>query len=171
MLIIERYFQQYLLATKEVDIMVKFIGVVFAAALTAVSMTGCVVVKEYAPAAEAKAKINPAEYELGRSLLTAFVKNDAEKFVGLLPEETREKFTVESFKKTRESIVKSVGEPVEFTYLTRLELETLTPQIWRVRFRRANLKNTQDFYSELLFRIVTGTERNKKAVITSFQFL
>ena len=151
--------------------MLKVFVAVLAGVMISAVQTGCVVVKEYAPAAEAKSKINPAEYELGRSLLTAFVKNDAAKFIGLLPEETREKFTEESFTKTREAIVKSVGEPVEFTYLTRLELETLTPQIWRVRFRRANLKNTKDFHSELLFRVVTGIGRDKKAVITSFQFL
>ena len=171
MLIIERYFQQYLLSMKGDAVVIKFLGSMFASVMMLVCVSGCIVVKEYAPQPEAKAKINPAEYELGRALLTAFVKNDASGFVGLLPEETRAKFTEESFKKTRESIVKSVGEPVEFTYLTRLELETLTPQIWRVRFRRANLKNTQDFHSELLFRVVTGVERNKKAVVTSFQFL
>ena len=68
-------------------------------------------------------------------------------------------------------IAQSLAFTLKACDLTRLELETLTPQIWKVRFRRANLKNTQDFYSELLFRVVTGTERNKKAVITSFQFL
>ena len=147
-----------------------FVALLAAGVIASVN-TGCVVVKEYTPETAVRSKVNPAEYELGRSLLTAFVKNDAAKFVGLLPEETREKFTEESFNKTREAIVKSVGEPVEFTYLTSLELETLTPQIWKVRFRRANLKNTRDFHSELLFRVVTGVERNKKAVITSFQFL
>ena len=156
---------------KGIGPMMKSFAAVFAMVLALFCITGCVVVKEYAPHTEETSKVNQAEFELGRALLTAFVKNDAAKFVSLLPEETRAKFTEESFAKHRKAIVESVGEPVEFSYLTRLELETLTPQIWKVRFRRANLKNTKDFYSELLFRVVTGIERNKKPVITSFQFL
>lgn len=132
--------------------------------------TGCVVIKEYTPPAKA-VKANPAEYELSRKLLQAFIKNDAKGFVALLPEETQSKFTVKSFASTRKSVVDSVGEPVAFSYVTTLKLETLHPQIWKVTFRRKNVNNTKEYTSEVLFKVVTGMTDAKTPVITGFHFL
>ncbi len=145
---------------------------VFLSAFAVLSLIsgGCVVVKEVAPQENA-VKINRQEYELGKKLVTAFVKNDGKTFVSLLPEETRNKFTVESFDKFRKSIVESVGEPVSFTYLFSLELPALTPQIWKIRFRRINPKTNEEFFSELLFRTITGMLDKKQAVVTGFQFI
>lgn len=137
-------------------------------ALAAFVLTGCVTVKEYAPQAE-KLTVSKEEYELARQLLQAFVKNDADTFVSLLPEETRTKFTAEEFARTRKSLVESVGEPVEYGYLTTLELPALHPQIWRVRFKRSNVNRTKEFTSEILFKVVTGMIK-KQAVITGFNF-
>ena len=131
--------------------------------------TGCVVVKEYAPRQE-KMNVAQQEYELARQLLQAFVKNDGKTFVSLLPEETRTKFTVESFEKTRKSLLETVGEPVEYSYLTTLELAALHPQIWKVRFRRWNVNRTKEYTSEIIFKVITGMVDNKKAVITGFNF-
>ena len=132
--------------------------------------SGCVLVREYAPQKES-IKANPKEYELARQLLVAFVKDDAKTFVSLLPEETRSKFTVESFKKTRKSVLESIGEPVAFTYLTTLKLGTLNPQIWKVEFRRHNVNRSKEYTSEVLFKVITGMASNKEAVITGFHFL
>ena len=132
--------------------------------------SGCTVIKEY-PAAESSVKVNPQEYELGRKLVSALVKNDGKAFVALLPEETRSKYTVESLEKTRKSIVESLGEPVAFSFFTALELPALTPQIWKIRFCRTNLKSGEKFYSEVLFRVITGMFDKKQAVITGFQFI
>ena len=145
----------------------------FAIVFTVAAMfvfSGCVVVKEYAPEAS-KVKTTPQELELSRKLLQAFVKNDAKTFVSLLPEETRRNFTEEEFAKTRKAILESVGEPVEYTYLTTLELAALHPQIWKVRFKRWNVNRTQEYTSEILFKVITGMENNKQAVITGFHFL
>ena len=136
--------------------------------LAVFSLTGCVTVKEYAPQAE-KLTVSKAEYELARQLLQAFVKNDADTFVSLLPEETRAKFTADEFAKTRKALVESVGEPIEYGYLTTLELQALHPQIWKVRFKRWNVNRTKEFTSEILFKVVTGTIK-KQAVITGFNF-
>ena len=136
----------------------------------AFATTGCTTVIEVQKPAQ-EIKINQLEYDLGKALLTAFVTNDAEAFVNLLPEDTRNTFDKEAFAKHRASIVKSVGEPISFHYLTTVELTTLNPQIWKVRFKRTNLKNTEDFTSELLFRVVTGMSKKNEAIITSFQFL
>lgn len=131
---------------------------------------GCTVVREY-PEAEKVAEPKKAEHEIARQLLHAFVANDASKFVSLLPEETQQKFTKESFKQYRKKITESVGEPVSFTFLTALELQALTPQIWKVRFRRTDDKRGTEFTSEVLFRVITGMSGKKSAVITSFQFI
>ncbi|MBO5823296.1 MAG: hypothetical protein J6R86_09790, partial [Lentisphaeria bacterium] len=136
--------------------------------LAGLVLTGCVTVKEYAPQAE-KLTVSKEEYELARKLLQAFVKNDADTFVSLLPEETRAKFTADEFAKTRKSLVESVGEPIEYGYLTTLELQALHPQIWKVRFKRWNVNRTKEFTSEILFKVVTGTIK-KQAVITGFNF-
>ena len=96
-------------------------------------VTGCTVVREY-PAEEKAAENKQLEHELARKLLHAFVTNDSAKFVSLLPEEMSKKFDRAAFKKYREQLVKSVGEPISFTYLTTLELQSLSPQIWKVRF-------------------------------------
>lgn len=131
--------------------------------------TGCVIVKEYAPEKD-KMDIAPQEYELARKLVRAFVINDGKAFVALLPEETRTKFTVETFEKTRKSLIESVGEPVEYRYLTTLELAALHPQIWKVRFKRWNVNRTKEFTSEVLFKVVTGMSDRSTAVITGFNF-
>ena len=143
-----------------------------AAVLTAAAaLSGCTVIKEYAPQEKAIAQVKPEEYELARALLAAFVANDAKAFIALLPDEKRTNFNAETFAKTRKSIVDSVGEPVSFTYLSALELPSLTPQIWKVRFRRVNYRNGKEFTSELLFRVVTGMTGKNTPVITAFQFL
>lgn len=142
---------------------------VFVFAITSFS-TGCTVIKEYGAQKETL-KVKPQEYELAKALLQAFVTNDAEKFVSLLPEETRTKFTVDNFKQTRKAVIQSVGEPVAYSYVTSLELSTLNPQIWKVRFRRSNVNNTKEYTSEVLFKVITGMINDKQAVITGFHFL
>ena len=137
-------------------------------ALAVFGLTGCVTVKEYAPQAE-QLTVSKEEYELARRLLQAFVKNDADTFVSLLPEETQTKFTAEEFAKTRKALLESVGEPIEYSYLATLELPALHPQIWKVRFKRWNVNRSKEFTSEILFKVVTGMVK-KQAVITGFNF-
>ena len=144
--------------------------VLFIATVLVTALCGCTVIREVQPRKESLT-IKKQEYEIARNLLRAFVSDDGEAFVNLLPEETRTKFTVENFKNTRKAIVESVGEPVSYTYMTSLELPSLTPQIWKVRFRRTNVNKSKEFTSELLFRIITGMVSDKEAVITGFQFL
>ena len=148
----------------------KFFLAMFAGAILLTFGNGCVIIKEYAPEANA-VKINPAEQELARQLLQAFIKNDAKTFVSLLPEETRKNFTVDNFKQTRKSVIESIGDPISYTYMTTLELSALHPQIWKVRFKRYNVNRTKEFTSEVLFKVITGMSDRKTAVITGFHFL
>ena len=148
----------------------RFFLAMFAGAVLLAVGSGCVIIKEYAPEANV-VKINPVEQELARKLLQAFIKNDAKTFVSLLPDETRKNFTVDNFKQTRKSVIESVGEPISYTYMTTLELSSLHPQIWKVRFKRYNVNRTKEFTSEVLFKVITGMSDRKTAVITGFHFL
>ena len=148
----------------------KFFLAMLAGAILLTVSAGCVIIKEYTPEPNA-VKINPAEQELARKLLQAFIKDDAKTFVSLLPEETRKKFTVDNFKDTRKAVIESIGEPISYTYMTTLELSSLHPQIWKVRFKRWNVNRTKEFTSEVLFKVITGMTDRKTAVITGFHFL
>ena len=140
------------------------------AAATLLFTTGCTVIREYQPPKET-VKVKQQEYELARKMLQAFVKNDAKTFVSLLPEEMRAKFDVKAFNKFRKNVFDSVGEPVSYSYVTSLELASLNPQIWKVRFRRYNVNQTKEYTSEVLFKVITGMVNNKDAVVTGFHFL
>ena len=148
----------------------RFSVVSAAAALLLVLSNGCTVIWEHTPQKEA-VKADRKEYELARKLLAAFIKDDASTFVSLLPEETRSKFNEEAFKRTRKSVIDSVGEPIAFTYLTTLKLGTLHTQVWKVEFRRYNVNRSQEYTSEVLFKVITGITNTGEAVITGFHFL
>jgi len=132
--------------------------------------TGCTVIREVDPPREEWNTASGPEYELGRSLLEAIVKNNRRKFVSLLPEEMRERFTVENFDALRKGLVESVGEPISFRYVTALELHVFTPRIWRVRCLRRD-RAGKEFTSEVLFRVITAMADAKTPVVTGFQFL
>lgn len=131
---------------------------------------GCTTIRELPPEETVQMRKADPEYELCRDLLSAFLKNDARGFIALLPENLRKDFTPEKFKATRAWITESMGEPIEFRYVTKLELVTFTPHIWKIRFKRTDRRTEKEYTSELLFRIVTAMLDNKAAV-TGFQFL
>lgn len=141
-----------------------------AAAAALFAFGGCTVIKEFPSPKTEIAKVTPEEHELARKLLHAFVADDAAAFVALLPEEMRTNFNEEMFKKTRKSLFESVGTPISFKFITSLELPSLTPQIWKVRFKRVNRRG-EEYTSELMFRVITGKINKKTPVITAFQFL
>ena len=132
---------------------------------------GCTVIREVEPPRDERSTAAGAGYELGRSLLVALIKNQGAKFVSLLPDEMRERFTEENFDALRKSVVESVGEPVSFRYVTALELPVFTPRIWRVRCLRRDRSGKNEYTSEVLFRVVTGMVDGKTPVVTGFQFL
>lgn len=132
---------------------------------------GCTVIREVEPPKEEQKTAAGPEYELGHSLLVALIKNDRGKFVSLLPEEMRERFTAENFDTLRKGVVESVGEPISFRYVTALELPVFTPRIWRVRCLRRDRAGRKEFTSEVLFRVITAMADKKTPVVTGFQFL
>ena len=130
---------------------------------------GCTVIREV-PMEQALPKDASPEMKLCRELLEAFLKNDAAKFVSLLPEDTREQFDMRKFTATREYIVSSMGQPISYRYLTTLEFVTLSPHIWKIRFERKDKKG-KIIHREALFRIITGDVGQGKAAVIGFNFL
>jgi hypothetical protein len=131
---------------------------------------GCTTVQEM-PAEKISQECNTPELKLCRELLIAFVKNDASGFVSRLTPENQKSFNKEEFNAARNNMLKTVGEPVSFRYLTTLEFVKLQPHVWVVRFKRKDLAKKNEFFSEALFRIVTGRDKNGNVYVLGFNFL
>ena len=143
-----------------------------AAVLLAVSLTACTTIKEL-PATDPDAEISAeaaAERNYSRKLLEAFLKNDSSGFIALLSPEMREVFGKDKFELTRKVITEELGAPVSFAYVTALEHVAITPYIWRVRFVRENSEG-QEFYTEALFRVLAGHDKEGNVIVLGFNFL
>ncbi|MDD3887122.1 MAG: hypothetical protein PHI35_09635 [Victivallaceae bacterium] len=132
-------------------------------------MCSCATVKEM-PREVVDTEVKSSEHELCRALLVAFINDDAKGFIDLLPDDVRANFDRKQFQTTRSNVIAALGEPVSFQFVTQLEFITFKPLIWKVRFKRTDLKTGQEFYREALFRVVTGSADGKVHVI-SFNFL
>ena len=133
-------------------------------------LCGCTTVSEL-PAEKVSQECSTPELQLCRELLIAFVKDDANAFVSRLTPENQKSFKKEEFDAARQNMLKTVGEPVSFRYLTSLEFVTLQPHIWVVRFKRTDLTKKKEFFSEALFRVVTGRDKNGNIYVLGFKFL
>lgn len=134
----------------------------------AVLQSGCTVISELPPEELRKENSSP-EFAQCRKLLIAFLKNDAADFVESLAPELRDKFPAEKFKLYRAQLVKQMGEPVSFRYLTTLEMTALKPNLWAVRFKRVKQPGGKEFYQEAVFRATTA-EVDGRANIIGFNF-
>ena len=141
--------------------------------LTAVILLGllnaCTVIREAPVPDAARAETESEEYRLSRDLLICFIKNDASGFIRKLAPENAKLFHEDQFRKTRKETVETLGEPVSFRYLTRLEFVSLKPFVWAVRFRRKDMTGREEFYSEALFRVLTGRTGEGKVLVLGFQ--
>ena len=143
-----------------------------AAVLIAASVTACTTIREL-PAVEPDAELSAesaAERDYSRKLLEAFLKDDASGFIALLSPEMREEFGKDKFDLSRKVIKEELGEPVSFSYVTALEHVAITPYIWKVRFVRKN-KEDKEFYSESLFRVLAGHDKEGNVIVVGFNFL
>lgn len=140
-----------------------------ASAFFALAMTGgCTVVREIP--SNLRVQKENEEQILGRELLSAFIANRPDAFLALLPEEMRERFDKKDFERSRSALIEAIGEPVSFRYVTRLELTAFEPHLWAVRFRRVNPASKKEFYSEALFRVITGRIDGRPQIV-NFKFL
>ncbi len=140
-------------------------------ALVMVLAGGCTVIQEV-PMEQALPEQATPELKLCRTLLEAFLKDDARSFVQNLPEDTRNSFDVKKFDDTRKYITTTLGQPVAFQYLTTLQFVTLSPHIWKIQFERKDRKG-ETIRSEALFRIITGQvgPEKKDVSVIGFNFL
>ena len=136
--------------------------------LAAGAFSGCTTISELPPE-EVKKQGDTPEFILGRDMLIAFLRGDAGGFVSHLSPEVQKQFNAAKFKETRDNIVKNLGEPVSFRFLTTLEMTAVKPNVWVVRFKRVNKISKKEFYQEVLFSIVTA-EVDGKAHVLSFNF-
>ena len=137
---------------------------------SALFLFGCTTIQEM-PAEKVSQECNTPELKLCRELLIAFVKNDASGFVKRLTPENQKSFNKADFTAARNNMLKTVGEPVSFRYLTSLEFVKLQPPVWIVRFKRKDLAEKNEYFSEALFRIVTGRDKNGNIYVLGFNFL
>lgn len=142
---------------------------VFAAVLFLGFLNACTVVREAPVPDAARAETETEEYRMSRDLLICFIKDDARGFIRKLSPENAKLFTEEQFRKTRKETVASLGEPVSFRYLTKLEFVSLKPFVWAVRFRRTDLTGKEEFFSEALFRVLTGRTNKGEVMVLGFQ--
>ena len=144
-------------------------AIFFAACLFLGLLNACTVIREAPVPDAARAETESDEYRLSRDLLICFIKNDASGFIRKLAPENAKIFTEEQFRKTRKETVATLGEPVSFRYLTKLEFVSLKPYVWAVRFRRTDRTGREEFFSEALFRVLTGRTREGEVMVLAFQ--
>ena len=136
--------------------------------VAAALFAGCTTISELPPE-ELKKQGETPEYTLAREMLIAFLRGDARGFVSHLSPEVQKQFNAAKFTEARNNIVKNLGEPVSFRFLTTLEMTALKPNVWAVRFKRVNPVSKKEFHQEVLFSIVTA-EVDGKAHVISFNF-
>lgn len=143
-----------------------------AAILLAASVSACTTIREL-PTDPVDAELTAEaqeEREYSRKLLEAFLKNDASKFISLLSPEMKEEFGKDKFELSRKVITETLGEPVSFSFVTKLEHVAITPYIWKVRFVLKN-KEGKEYYSESLFRVLAGHDTKGDVIVVGFNFL
>lgn len=138
------------------------------AALSVLVLGGCATVQSNTTDTTVGEKVPSATLKAGEELLLAFVANDGDKFTKLLSPELQEKFGDKQFGLSRTELVKSLGEPISFEYVTRVNNPLVEVDIWKVHFKRI-LDDQKVIYPEALFRVISGDVNGQNRII-SFNF-
>ena len=136
-------------------------------------LAGCKTTIQELPATVVAQEATTQSHKICRNLLVALMANDADKFTSYLSPDARENFNRDDFKRSLESVTKTLGTPVSFSYLTTLDFPILVPHIWKIRFVKELKKDDkiQKVYSEALFRIITGRSTDNSIFVIGFNFL
>ena len=136
--------------------------------------TGCATVRELPPEKRAGEPVNE-EYKISRELLVCFMNNDPAGFCKKLSPENVKQFDVKKFEETRSDMARSLGTPVSFSYVTELEFVSFKLYIWKVKFKRIGKEREtgkeKEFFSEALFRVITGRTAQNQVLVMGFNFL
>ena len=147
----------------------KYILGLFCASALLFSGSGCATVAQKNAPKDSAKRTKKQPPQVGTDLLQAFVKDDAEGFLKLLPEVVREEFGVAGFRKTRESMLTQLGKPVYYEYVLDLKHPTFTVSVWRIRCERISSDDSKMIWQDALFRVVTGKVDGKETLL-SFNF-
>lgn len=113
------------------------------------------------------------EKKMGEKLVRALIENDSKAFLKELPENLIQDFGKKDFEKTRNSMVKELGEPVSYTFIRNMAHPVAKISLWVIRFERtpAATTNTKEkrLVMEVLFRVVYG-KMDGKDTLLSFNF-
>ena len=84
-------------------------------------------------------------------------------------------FDARKFEETRNDMARSLGTPVSFAYLTELEFVSFKLYVWKVKFKRIGKDREsgkeKEFFSEALFRVITGRTAQNQVLVMGFNFL
>jgi hypothetical protein len=137
-------------------------------------IAGCSTVSELAPEKRLGEPVT-AEYKLSREILVNFINRDFEKCRTNLTPENQQKFDLKKVEDAYTDITRSLGTPVSFSYLTELEFVTFKIYVWKIKFRRIGKEKgtgkEKEFFSEALFRVITGRTSKDQVMIMGFNFL
>lgn len=133
--------------------------------------TGCTALSnpDGAPRSGAAGDSAVKDDENGRRILEAFIRNDPDGFIGVLPGELKKQFGKKEFENARAALVESLGEPMSYRFETGLEHPAFDVSLWKVRFERRGADGKM-IHQEALFRVISGTLDGKFRII-SFNFL
>lgn len=135
--------------------------------------SGCATVRELPPE-QRKGEPVTEEYKISRDLLVCFMNNDAKGFNKRLAPENRRNFDAEKFNTARNDMMKTLGTPVSFSYLTELEFVTFKLHVWKIKFRLVGKDREQkekEYFSEALFRVISGRSDRNQVWVMGFNFL
>ena len=135
---------------------------------------GCSTVRELAPEKRLGEPVT-AEYKLSREILVNFINKDFEKCRKNLTPENQQKFDLKKVENAYTEMSRSLGTPVSFSYLTELEFVTFKIYVWKIKFRRVGKEQgtgrEKEFFSEALFRVISGRTAKDQVMIMGFNFL
>ncbi|MBO5793202.1 MAG: hypothetical protein J6S54_12125, partial [Lentisphaeria bacterium] len=92
-----------------------------------------------------------------------------------LTPENQQKFDLKKVEDAYTEMSRSLGTPVSFSYLTELEFVTFKIYVWKIKFRRVGKEqgtgSEKEFFSEALFRVISGRTAKDQVMIMGFNFL
>lgn len=106
---------------------------------------------------------------VGKELLEAFIRNDADAFLNQYPEGLRKNFSRKGFEQSRNAMLEKLGNPVSYRFVANLEHPVFTVSIWTIRFERDNADKTGKIYQEMVFRAIAG-ELDGKSILMNQNF-
>lgn len=106
---------------------------------------------------------------LGNEMLGAIRGNSFQLFSKCLKNGPAAQMTLQDFRTSRENMRELFGTLKTFEFLTALRTPAVENLIWKVTFIKTG-KDGREITSQVLFRLVTGTDEGK-SVVLSFGFL